>query len=262
MLTFLFFGLFFCLGAIVGSFLAHLIHSLVSGKTFKLWGRSSCDHCNKLLSTVELIPILGFLFKKGICPGCKKRINKLYPFVELSTALLFGIASLYFMNSSVFFDTPYVPVLFFIFLAIVLYTSATDLLIKAFSIRPLIAGIVLSVVSCVFLNYPTNWLDSISALGIGLGFFALIALFGYLWKKTTVIGEGDFYLIAFLCSTLGVANSIIALYIAILLGAIIGGIILVYNKARILAFAPFLSIGWFIAYFHGKELINVYLSFF
>lgn len=261
MLPLFLFGLLFCVGAVVGSFLAHLVHSIVHEKSAKLWGRSCCDHCNKLLSTVELIPIVGFLVRRGMCPSCKKRINRMYPFIELATAFLFAISSLYF-SSSPFVEAPYIPLLFFAFLSIVIYTSATDILLKAFSIRPLIVGTILSLITCVAIGYPTAWQDSLIAIGAGLLFFAVVAGIGFLWKRSMVIGEGDFYLIAFLWSTLGIEKSIIALYIAILSGAIIGALLLAWKKGHIMAFAPFLSLGWFIAYFHGHALVEMYFSLF
>lgn len=261
MLIYLFFGIFFLLGALIGSFIAHVVHSVVLEKPLKLWARSSCDHCNRQLSPLDLVPVISYLSNKGVCPSCEKKISPLYPLVEAATALLFGISSLYFTNTSLWIDHPEQIIIFFLFLSVGIYTSATDVLIKAFSIRPIVASIIVSVLSCFFLTYPTTWQDSILATFLGVGFLGLLFVVGHLWKKTTVIGEGDLYLIAFLNSTLGVQGSIVSLYIAILLGAIVGGVLLVYKKRNVIAFAPFLCIGWYIAYFHSEQIIGTYLSF-
>ena len=52
--------------------------------------RSHCVSCNKAISTVSLIPVIGFLFQKGKCCFCKTPISPMYPLNEL-VHLLVGV---------------------------------------------------------------------------------------------------------------------------------------------------------------------------
>ena len=80
-------GIFFLfLGAIIGSFLNVVI--LRYGKD-SLDGRSHCMGCDKQLKWWELIPIVSYVFLRGKCSGCGKKISIQYPLVELLTGLLF-----------------------------------------------------------------------------------------------------------------------------------------------------------------------------
>ncbi len=261
MITFFQFGVFFCLGAIIGSFIAHMTKSLITETPPRFLGRSKCDGCHAIISYTGLIPILGFFIKKGVCPSCRHRVDRMYPFIELATALFFGITALLFGDIDFILSHSYQLVLLLAFVSIAVYTTATDMLIKAFSVIPLIGGTIIALLSSLFFAFPVGILESLTGLLIGLSSFACIALVGFFWKKQQVIGEGDFYLIAFLGSTLGTNNTLICLYIAILTGATIGSIQYLYKKESLLPFAPFLCAGWFISYFFGSDIIAMYLSF-
>ena len=60
-----------------------------------LWApRSRCPGCGHRLRWHENIPLLSYLFLRGRCAGCHKRISVRYPLVELATALLFYACAL------------------------------------------------------------------------------------------------------------------------------------------------------------------------
>ena len=54
-------------------------------------GRSSCPNCNKLIKWYDNIPIISFLFLKGVCRNCSKKINTQYLLVELISGFSFAI---------------------------------------------------------------------------------------------------------------------------------------------------------------------------
>ena len=77
------------------------------------------------------------------------------------------------------------------------------------------------------------------------------------------MGEGDVD-IALICGLfLGIKGVIVTLFIAIILGGIVGSIILILKlkdrKAEI-AFGPYLAIGGIISCLYGNYLIEIYLS--
>lgn len=86
---FLYIGAFF-LGSIFGSFAccqAWRIHEKQAGK--KLGKRSVCMHCKKQLSWLENIPILSWLFLRGKCSKCHKKIGYAEILSEIGLGLVF-----------------------------------------------------------------------------------------------------------------------------------------------------------------------------
>ncbi|ARS26475.1 prepilin peptidase [Sphingomonas sp. KC8] len=75
----------FLLGAVIGSFLATLVIRWPQGRTV-ISGRSACDGCGRVLGIVDLLPLLGFLLRRGRCATCGVAINRRHPGIELACA--------------------------------------------------------------------------------------------------------------------------------------------------------------------------------
>jgi len=90
--------LLFILGTIFGSFGGLLISRKWDKKWIKFifFGRSKCDNCKKKLSSLELVPILSFLFQKWKCSSCWKKLSNFYWIVELLSGLIFVLTYLFF----------------------------------------------------------------------------------------------------------------------------------------------------------------------
>lgn len=77
----------FILGAIAGSFLSTAaIRWPAGGQVTR--GRSACDHCRRTLRVVDLIPILGFLVRRGRCATCGGAIDRRHLLMEIAAALI------------------------------------------------------------------------------------------------------------------------------------------------------------------------------
>ena len=74
-----------------------------------LSGRSRCDHCQKVISPLYLMPVLGYLFSIGKCSQCGKKISKVY-FIEESLAFFYGM--LYFFSARLNLDHHHVSTIF------------------------------------------------------------------------------------------------------------------------------------------------------
>lgn len=79
------------LGLIAGSFIATLFIRWPQDRS--LGGRSKCDHCQRSLTFIDLVPLLSFAAFRGKCRGCSARINWRHPAIELA-ALVVGISAL------------------------------------------------------------------------------------------------------------------------------------------------------------------------
>ena len=61
-------------------------------------GRSRCSFCFHQLKWYDLIPIFSFIFLKGKCRYCGKKISWQYPIVEFLTALIFVVLAWKILN--------------------------------------------------------------------------------------------------------------------------------------------------------------------
>src|SRR3989338_10157837 len=78
----------FLMGLCVGSFLNVVLFRTHEGQAV-IFGRSKCRNCQSVLEARDLIPVLSYVFLKGRCRGCHSVIAWQYPFVEITTGLLF-----------------------------------------------------------------------------------------------------------------------------------------------------------------------------
>lgn len=81
----------FAFGTLFGSFSSVIIYRLKSGEKGIMTGRSHCGSCNKTLKALDLVPIFSWLFRKGKCAYCEKKVSAIYPFLELSAGTLFAL---------------------------------------------------------------------------------------------------------------------------------------------------------------------------
>lgn len=78
-------------GAIVGSFLATVILRWPRGERMPR-GRSRCDHCQRALSILDLVPLMSALVTRGRCRTCRASIDPLHRNVELTCAAIGAVA--------------------------------------------------------------------------------------------------------------------------------------------------------------------------
>jgi len=78
-------------GAIAGSFLGTLILRWPQGRGVSR-GRSACDGCGRLLSAVDLVPLLSALVQRGQCRTCGAAIDPLHGRVEAGCAIIGALA--------------------------------------------------------------------------------------------------------------------------------------------------------------------------
>lgn len=279
------FNLFvFLFGLVIGSFLNCVIYrmelqeNMPKGSPHRkavsfLRGKSFCPHCKHTLNWQDLIPVFSFLFFKGKCRYCHKKISIQYPLVEIATGLVF---LLIFNHSTELLalvlgqnakDVEHFGFLV-LSLGFLFYIVSSLILIFVYDLKhyiipdkvlfPAIAIVFLYqlIFSFRFLNF--NFL--LASLGAS-GFFLIIFLVsGGRW-----MGFGDVKLAFFMGLFLGYPNILVALFLAFFLGAIIGvGLIFFKNKnlKSEVPFGPFLITGTFLALLWGQEIIGLYTNLF
>lgn len=245
----------FILGTCIGSFLSAINHRLKNKSKGFIMGRSVCPSCKKKLSWYHLFPIFSFLFLKGKCAKCNKKISPYYPLLELSTGLTYLALTLNYGITNWPFLIFY-GVIFTLFLAIFFYDLRYQEIPDSFSLP----AIVIAFAGNFFFKLVDPASMAIGALVIG-GFFAL----QFFLSKGKWIGGGDIRLGILIGAFLGLEQGAMALFIAYILGSFISIFLLISKKANrktLIPFGPFLIIGLIVSLFYGKELVSIYQSLF
>ncbi len=82
---------YFFIGSIFGSF-AHLVCQRTIKEENIAFPPSHCTYCNKKIFKRDLIPIISYLFLRGKCRFCHKKIPISYLICEIVGGLLFIFA--------------------------------------------------------------------------------------------------------------------------------------------------------------------------
>ena len=185
------------------------------------------------------------------CRYCGVKISIQYPLVELSTALIFGL--LYYLfgltGLSLFL------MLISCFMIVILVYDIYHQIILDELIYPAL------VISVIYLFFNTSIDFSHKLLGAGVG-LAIIAII-YLFTKGKGIGFADIKLAALMGLIVGWPGILTALFLAFVVGAIYGLILIGQKKKQwksAIAFGPFLIIGFYITLFWGEKILSWYLG--
>jgi leader peptidase (prepilin peptidase)/N-methyltransferase len=233
-------GFVFIFGLLIGSFLNVIIYRLPhKQKILNLHSRSRCPHCKHTLSFLDLVPVFSFLWLRGRCRYCQKKISVQYPLVEILTAVTFSV--LFYSTQS--------PVVYLLFVisAITIVIFFVDL--NTHYIYDVTLWI-LGVAALVWVFFNGSFFAHLST-GILTGtFFYLLAFVGQRIYGKQALGEGDIPLAALIAFLAGPELALISFYCAFILGGLVAGFLLLAKKAKRgteLAFAPFLISGWALA---------------
>lgn len=255
-------------GFFVGSFLNVVIDRLQAGQSF-VRGRSRCDYCRTMLRWFELVPVLSFLVLRGQCRTCKKKITVQHVLLELVTGLAFAAAYYYTQDSfptSQFWLVRQDLFNVFILLQAFVYVSGLVLIF----VYDLKYYLILDKVSLPLLGFafiteialhPT--LEHVTALAwgalLGGGFFLL----QFIISRGRWIGGGDIRLGALLGVMLGWPQVAVAVFIAYILGALVGIGLLLSGKKQMgsqIPFGTFLTFAAVITFIWGHSLVTWYLA--
>ncbi len=247
---------FFALGTIVGSFLSMLTYRLKHKIGGKVVGRSFCPHCKVEIRSYDLIPLLSYLFLKGKCRSCNKKVSWNYFLSELLTGLVFAIV---FTNFN--FLTGVDPIITVYWLTIFSLSLGIFFYDLAYTEIPLSLSVPMMVIGAT----GSYWLFGMSVTNIIIG--GLIGkLFFYCQYKLSKgkwVGLGDSDLGTAMGLILGPIMLFVALMVSYILGSIVAIGLLAQGKAKMktqLAFGPFLIVGLFITVFYGQELLDWYIN--
>lgn len=246
----------FILGLCTGSFVNALVWRLKKKKNW-VSERSVCIHCGHILSPLDLVPIFSYLFLRGRCRYCHKKIED-SPFTEIGLGLAYLLSYIfwpYTLSGSGLISFILWLVALIILCAMFVYdlrwTLLPDKLTRALLTIAALQIIVLLVTGDLQI---TNTPTVIASVFVGGGIFHLI----YEFSKGQYIGGGDVKLgYAYGLLLLDPLISWMVLAIASLLGSIIAISLIILKKKSFgskLPFGPMLIIGVFISMVFGQSI--------
>lgn len=263
---------FALLGLIIGSFVNVLIHRLplmilradmASDRCSDVSTTSSaepclglstppshCPLCEHRLHWYELIPVLSYLSSFARCRHCKGRIAWRYPFIEITTSLLFTLCLFQFgwtlqALMACFFTAA--------LLALAWIDAETFLLPDVITQALLWVGLIGSAMSLT----PIPLIQALSGAVLGYSILWAVSWIFATWRGKEGMGQGDLKLLAALGAWVGVWSLLPLLLMASVSGLIFG----VIQKMRgqlgdngHFAFGPFLALSGFACFFLGISM--------
>lgn len=110
--------LIFFIGALCGSFIALAVYRIPL-KQDVTHSRSYCPECKHKLGFFDQIPILSYIFLRGRCRYCKKKISPTSFFIEILTGVIFVLFAASIKLS--FFN--FIPSIFIYFIVGIIYLT-------------------------------------------------------------------------------------------------------------------------------------------
>ncbi|GMR20920.1 MAG: A24 family peptidase [Gammaproteobacteria bacterium] len=211
--------------------------------------RSQCPKCGHLITAIENIPVISYLFQRGRCRDCGSRISPRYPLIEiLSSSIALITAWKLGPNAQL------LPALFLVWALIALTFIDIDQQLLPDSITlPLIwAGLLLNMVN-LYTSLPSAVLGAVS----GYLFLWIVYQTFKLFTGKEGMGFGDFKLLALFGAWLGWQNLPVIILLSSLLGAFIGILLIVLqgrDRQQPIPFGPYLCLAGWIALLWGDEL--------
>jgi len=248
-------AILFIIGCIVGSFLNVVIYRAPRGRSI-VNPPSACPSCGARIRPWDNVPVVSYLLLRGRCRDCGARISPRYVLVELlSGAAPALIWAEYGLGKEFALLWPLSCVL--------LVLSFVDLDLRIIPDRVTLPGIAVGLVVAPLSGF-TTFAGSLIGAVAGGGALYLIALFGEAVFRKESMGGGDVKLAAMLGAFLGWKLTLVLLFVAFLVGAVVGvGMIPLRRKDdwdRTVPFGPFIAVGAFVAAVWGGDLLTWYLS--
>jgi leader peptidase (prepilin peptidase)/N-methyltransferase len=273
MMPCIFFGLF---GLLLGSFLNVCIVRVPAGESV-IWPRSHCRQCDQPIANWDNVPVLSWLLLGGACRKCGGRISLLYPLIELAICILFLLCCFHFSFSWLAVCW---ALLCFLLLGLAVMDAQTLLLPDWFTLPGLVAGILFASLRPGFETGVWSYATALRAAGLSLlaaaaAAAALLLIAGAYWlaRRRRGMGMGDVKLLAMLGAWLGLRQTGLVLFLAVVAGALFGvGTILFHRPAATedplppgllpIPFGTMLSLAGIYSIFLGERTLGWYMQFF
>ena len=275
----------FVFGLVFGSFLNVVIYRLKNGRNI-IFGRSFCPQCQTRLKWYDLVPLLSFIYLRGRCRYCRKKISWQYPAVEILSGLIWVIVA-YKINFQFFptfqsgssisqpnlgnlgeIGTIFIFLYYIFILSSLLVIAVYDFKWRIIPDKIVYPAIAAALIFNLFEISKYQNLEILKYLNIeifiwplftaSIAFLFFFAIFYFSNGKAMGLGDAKLaFLIGLFLSPL---LSIAAFMLAFVIGAASGIILIGLGKKTLksqIAFGPFLVLGATIAFFFSDFIIKL-----
>jgi len=217
--------------------------------------RSRCPHCGHLITALENIPVLSYLFLRGRCSECKTPISIRYPLIEILSA---GLVAVVAWKFGVSLQAGMAMLLTWGLICLSFIDYDHQYLPDNITLPFLWLGL--------FLNLNGLFVDLASAVIGAMAGYLILWLVYQLFKKFTGkegMGYGDFKLLAMLGAWLGWQALPAVILLSTLVGSIIGIFLILFkqhDRSHPIPFGPYLAVAGWIALLWGNEINTIYLN--
>ncbi len=217
---------------------------------------SACPSCGARISGIDLVPIVGWLWRRGACRHCRARISPIYVLGEAGTGLLFAL--LYLHHSSV---AEWIGGMLLVAMLVALTVS--DLKYRLLPDRIVYPSFAVFVLYQLLVAPGQIWSH---ALGLLIGGGMLLAVSWVSVKANRpAMGGGDIKLMALLGWLLGFERVLLVILLSSVLGLLVGFSLIAAGKMRrdtFLPFGPFIAAAALFAWMWGQDVVDRYLNHF
>lgn len=242
------------LGCAIGSFLNVCIYRLPRDLSV-VSPPSSCPACGARIRWYHNVPVLSWLALGGRCAACRAPISIRYPLVEALTGAVFLVHVL------VLGLDPILPVRL-AFAAAMVVLFAIDLEHQILPDVITLPGIALGFIASWWL--PPGWLNSLAGILVGGGLPWALAEIYVRVRGVEGLGFGDVKMLAMIGAVLGWPLMLLTLLAASLLGALLGGALILAGRGDRqlrLPFGTFLAVAAVVAGLFGQPVVDWYAGF-
>jgi len=217
--------------------------------------RSRCPHCGHLITALENIPVLSYLFLRGRCRECKTPISIRYPLIEILSA---GLVAVVAWKFGISLQAGMAMLLTWGIICLSFIDYDHQYLPDNITLPFLWLGL--------FLNLNGLFVDLASAVIGAMAGYLILWLVYQLFKKFTGkegMGYGDFKLLAMLGAWLGWQALPAVILLSTLVGSIIGIFLILFkqhDRSHPIPFGPYLAVAGWIALLWGNEINTIYLN--
>jgi leader peptidase (prepilin peptidase)/N-methyltransferase len=242
-------------GAVIGSFLNVCVYRIPRDMSI-VSPRSHCPACGTVLKASELVPLVSYAALRGRCGTCRERIPLRDPLVEALCGALWAFLFLrYGFSFSFFCDAVFFSILLAVFFIDVEWLRIPNPLVLC-AMLPAAAAFGRHALASPLLRLRGGYqsahpLAPLLGLIPGAALFLLIYLCALLiYRNNRVIGMGDIKLMIPVGLRLGLWQCLLAVFLAVSLGALTGIVLILAGKKKRrdpIQFGPFIVIGAFAA---------------
>jgi leader peptidase (prepilin peptidase)/N-methyltransferase len=264
-MTGIYITIFFLFGIALGSFINVVADRLPRSQSI-VTPRSYCPECKHSLAAKDLIPLFSYLWLRGRCRYCGAPVPIRLFVVELIMGALFVFLYFYYgmdwqLALAIFYSS--------IFITLLLIDLEHGILPNFIIFTGIVINILVIVIGTIF-GFEPDFVENTgfklwiadAALGSVIGFI-LLFLVALIFRGG--MGWGDVKLAALLGLIVGYPLIFIALWIAVIGGGIIAGVLLltrVKNRKDTIPFGPFLALAGIGTVLWGQSILSWLIAIF